>query len=156
MGNNNNETFSKLVIKNNGIMCPKCDCDNSVLELMHTSENDWISTLEERANSRLETITPTNIEPQQLNDICGSDDNDLYSPVSKDVLDKDDLTRFRQHWTKGRPVIFRYVLKQASGLSWEPMVTLRGCENYLKSIECYAKCPYVINCLTGCQVISFL
>lgn len=139
---NNIATFSKPVIKNNEIMCPKRDCDNSVLELMHTSENDWISTLEERANSIFETINPTYIEPQQLDD-----NNDLYWPVSKDVLEKDDLTRFRQHWKKGQPVIFRDVLKHSTGLSWEPMVTLRGCENYLKSVNCYARCPYVINCL---------
>ncbi|GKF26604.1 hypothetical protein Tco_0082498, partial [Tanacetum coccineum] len=92
---NNIATFSKPVIKDNDITCPKC---NNVLELMHTLENDWISKLEARANSILETNNPTYIEPVQLEDICGtnfkaassrsgSDDNYLYCPVSKDVLE---------------------------------------------------------------------
>nr|GFB80498.1 lysine-specific demethylase JMJ25-like isoform X1 [Tanacetum cinerariifolium] len=37
-----------------------------------------------------------------------SDDNYMYWPSSKDVLAKDDLIRFRHHWTKGEPVIFRH------------------------------------------------
>ncbi|GJV50847.1 lysine-specific demethylase JMJ25-like protein [Tanacetum coccineum] len=81
-----------------------------------------------------------------------SGDDFLYNPLSKDVYEKDDLMCVRQHWMKGHPVIFRDVLKQSSGLSWEPMVIFRACKEYLKwkPIRSLKGCKHVINCLGGC------
>ncbi|GKD12664.1 lysine-specific demethylase JMJ25-like protein, partial [Tanacetum coccineum] len=163
-----NITCSKWRIENDKILCPTCD--NSVLELTDNLENDRFSNLEARANSansKIETNNLTDSKSQQLDESFGerlkaasreSGDDFLYNPLSKDVYEKDDLMCFRQHWMKGHPVIFRDVLKQSSGLSWEPMVIFRACKEYLKwkPIRSLKGCKHVINCLGGCVVSSFL
>ncbi|GJZ59165.1 lysine-specific demethylase JMJ25-like protein, partial [Tanacetum coccineum] len=157
-----NITCSKWRIENDKILCPTCD--NSVLELTDTLENDRFSNLEARANSansKIETNNLTDSKSQQLDESFGEclkaasrdlGDDFLYNPLSKDVYEKDDLMCFLQHWMKGHPVIFRDVLKQSSGLSWEPMVIFRACKEYLKqeTIPGSKACKHVINCLDGC------
>nr|GFA24192.1 lysine-specific demethylase JMJ25-like [Tanacetum cinerariifolium] len=76
----------------------------------------------------------------------------MYWPSSKDVLAKDDLIRFRHHWTKGEPVIFRHVLEQTSGLSWEPMVMWRAlCEHVDPTVSSKMSEVKTIECLRGCE-----
>ncbi|GJZ79781.1 lysine-specific demethylase JMJ25-like protein [Tanacetum coccineum] len=157
-----NTPCSKWRIENDKILCPTCD--NSVLELTDNLENDRFSNLEARANSansKIETNNLTDSKSQQLDESFGEclkaasrdlGDDFLYNPLSKDVYEKDDLMCFRQHWMKGHPVIFRDVLKQSSGLSWEPMVIYHACKEYLKgeTIPGSKVCKHVINCLDGC------
>ncbi|KAI3510651.1 hypothetical protein L1887_17783 [Cichorium endivia] len=164
----NISTTPKWVIENNGsITCPPKElggCGDSLLDLMHISEKSWISTLKAKADSMLETINQTQSEwiPLGTNydthliraaNRDGSDDNFLYRPSSKDVLEKDDLIRFRQHWTKGQPVIIRDVLKQTSAFSWELMTLFLALRRYLDPGH-PTKRLYInpINCLSGCEL----
>ncbi|PWA55534.1 zinc finger, RING-type, JmjC domain, Zinc-finger domain of monoamine-oxidase A repressor R1 [Artemisia annua] len=59
---------------------------------------------------------------------------------------------FRHHWTKGEPVIFRHVLEQTSGLSWEPMVMWWAlCEHVDPNVSSKMSEVKPIDCLTGCD-----
>ncbi|KAJ6769586.1 LYSINE-SPECIFIC DEMETHYLASE JMJ25-LIKE [Salix purpurea] len=86
----------------------------------------------------------------------GSEDNYLYCPASKDILEYEELFHFQKYWVKGEPVIVRDVLKQTTRLSWEPKVMWRAlCENVdfhisskmseVKAIDCLACCEVEIN-----------
>nr|GEZ36436.1 lysine-specific demethylase JMJ25-like [Tanacetum cinerariifolium] len=99
--------------------------------------------------------TETDTSDDELEDNIGStshDDNYMYWPSSKDVLAKDDLIRFRHHWTKGEIVIFRHVLEQTSGLSWEPMVIWCAlCEHVDPTFSSKMSEVKTIDCLRGCK-----
>ncbi|KAJ6333790.1 hypothetical protein OIU77_009635 [Salix suchowensis] len=86
----------------------------------------------------------------------GSEDNYLYCPASKDILEYEELFHFQKYWVKGEPVIVRDVLEQTTRLSWEPKVMWRAlCENVdfhisskmseVKAIDCLACCEVEIN-----------
>ncbi|KAJ6376918.1 hypothetical protein OIU76_025967 [Salix suchowensis] len=86
----------------------------------------------------------------------GSEDNYLYCPASKDILEYEELFHFQKYWVKGEPVIVRDVLEQTTHLSWEPKVMWRAlCENVdfhisskmseVKAIDCLACCEVEIN-----------
>ncbi|GJZ79782.1 hypothetical protein Tco_0644619 [Tanacetum coccineum] len=95
-----NTPCSKWRIENDKILCPTCD--NCVLELTDTFENDWFSNLEARANSansKIETNNLTDSKSQQLDESFGerlkaasreSGDDFLYNPLSKDAYEKDE------------------------------------------------------------------
>nr|GFB57264.1 lysine-specific demethylase JMJ25-like [Tanacetum cinerariifolium] len=137
-------------------------CGDSLLELKRILKEVWISKLEARAEFFLSKfkIRQPNIESISLERSGDayfraanreeSDDNYLYWPSSKYVFAKDDLIRFRHHWTKGEPV--RHVLEQTSGLSWEPMVMWRAlCEHVDPNVSSKTSEVKTIDCLPGCE-----
>nr|GFB93199.1 lysine-specific demethylase JMJ25-like [Tanacetum cinerariifolium] len=152
---------------NETLFCPPKELGgygDSLLELKRILKEGWISKLEARADFFLSKfkIRQPNIESISLERSGDayfraanreeSDDNYLYWPSSKDVLAKDDLIRFCHHWTKGEPVIFRHVLEQTSGLSWEPMVMWRAlCEHVGPNVSSKTSDVKTIDCLPGCE-----
>jgi lysine-specific demethylase 3 len=83
----------------------------------------------------------------------GSEDNYLYCPASKDILEYEELFHFQKHWVKGEPVIVRDVLEETTHLSWEPMVMWRAlCENVDSDISSKMSEVKAIDCLACCEV----
>ncbi|GJU77192.1 hypothetical protein Tco_1274262 [Tanacetum coccineum] len=135
---------------------------------MHIFHKDWISTLKERADCLLETInhhfaSVVSDKSAPLETNCDTllraayrelDDDYLYCPSSKEVSEKNDLILFRQHSTKGHPVIVTDVLKKTTGLRWEPMVMSRAIELHLNPNHSSKRSKVsTINCFTGCEEI---
>lgn len=83
----------------------------------------------------------------------GKNDNNIYCPVSSDLV-KGGLFEFQKHWRNGEPIIVRDVLKQGTGLSWEPMVTWRAlCGNLVSGVSSnFMSQVKAIDCLASCEV----
>lgn len=140
-------------------------CGKCVLELKRILPQGWISNLEVKAGDLLEMfvnqqknlkIKCAEISKKMLRRAASrvdADDNYLYCPALRDVLQEEKLLHFRQRWASGEPVIVRDVLEQASGLSWEPMVIWRAlCENVDPEISSEMSQVKAIDCLAGCEV----
>lgn len=150
------------------ITCPPKDmggCGNCLLELTRLLPEDWISSLERRA----EMISSIHGTCQDISKAVrskidgepscraamrhGSDDNFLYCPAARDIMKEEQLMQFRSHWALGEPIIVRNVLEQTSGLSWEPMVMWRAlCENLDSKMSMDMPKVKAIDCLAGCEV----
>ncbi|KAL8225894.1 hypothetical protein R6Q57_018451 [Mikania cordata] len=110
------------------IVCPPKEiggCGDSLLELMRVLQEDWISTLVRKADCILKAIKPPHFECVPLEPNCHThlraaqrerSDDFLYCPSPKDILEMDDIIRFRQHWREGQP---------------EPMVICRALNKHL-------------------------
>lgn len=149
----NNSDIPKWVLKDGSIVCPQKRC-GALLELTRILPKDWISDLEDKADCILKTYKPTHVEsvPLEANRHThlraaqrGRSDDFLYCPSSKDISEMNNLVSFRQHWREGQPVIFKDVLKQTNGLSWEPMVMCRALLKHKVD---------TIHCSTGLVVIK--
>uniref|UniRef100_A0A1J3GFE1 Lysine-specific demethylase JMJ25 n=1 Tax=Noccaea caerulescens TaxID=107243 RepID=A0A1J3GFE1_NOCCA len=86
-----------------------------------------------------------------------TDDNYLFCPESLNLLKKEELLHFQEHWSKGEPVIVRNALETTPGLSWEPMVMWRAlCENVDSSTAAsgskMSQVVKAIDCLANCEV----
>jgi lysine-specific demethylase 3 len=136
-------------------------CGKCVLELKRILPQGWISSLEVKAVDLLETFRIverkcTETSKKMLRRAASrvdSDDNYLYCPASRDILQEEKLLQFRQCWTNGEPVIVRDVLDQATGLSWEPKVMWRAlCENVDPEVSSKMSEVKAIDCLAGCEV----
>ncbi|KAI3682870.1 hypothetical protein L1987_83200 [Smallanthus sonchifolius] len=136
-------------------------CGDCLLELKRLLHEDRISGLEAKAEcisnkfkideSNLITNSFTTVGNMHLEAANREDsvDNFLYYPDSKEV----ELVRFRHHWAKGEPVIFKNVLEQTPGLSWEPTVMWRAlCEHVDPSVSSNMSQVKAIDCLAGCEV----
>ncbi|XP_027329612.1 lysine-specific demethylase JMJ25-like isoform X2 [Abrus precatorius] len=111
-------------------------CGSSLLELRRILPNGWISDLEAKARSMLKIWENKNI----------------YCPESTEISNGGMLL-FQKHWAYGEPVIVRDVLKQGTGLSWEPMVMWRAlCENMVSEISSKMSEVKAIDCLANCEV----
>ncbi|CAM8994374.1 unnamed protein product [Rhodiola kirilowii] len=79
-----------------------------------------------------------------------SDDNGLFSPTIKQL--EGEFNHFQNHWRQGQPVIVRNVLKNTTGLSWEPMV-MRRAFRQMKSMKRDQQLDVTaIDCLDMCEV----
>ncbi|XP_074357463.1 lysine-specific demethylase JMJ26-like isoform X1 [Apium graveolens] len=150
------------------ITCPPKDmggCGNCPLELRRLLPEDWISSLERRAEMIISThgtcrdiskAVCSKIDGDSLRRAAqrhGSDDNFLYCPDARDIMEEEQLLQFRSHWALGEPIIVRNVLEQTSGLSWEPMVMWRAlCENLDSKMSMDMAKVKAIDCLAGCEV----
>ncbi|ESW19685.1 hypothetical protein PHAVU_006G146500 [Phaseolus vulgaris] len=139
-------------------------CGGPVMELKRILLNGWISDLEAKARNILKGFSKTEQTTLQKEEISscnskiraafrdGTSDNNLYCPSSSDLINEG-LPLFRKHWTQGEPIIVRDVLKQGTGLSWEPMVTLRALsENVAPGISSNMTELKAIDCLSCCEV----
>jgi len=109
--------------------------------LVSVKSNDMEQTLLESLLEKMERVCQAGSREK------ASDDH-LYCPTSSDALREGAITKFREHWAKGEPVIVRDALQQTAGLSWEPMVMWRAlCENVdpnIKAIDCLANCEVMV------------
>lgn len=141
-------------------------CGDCILELKRILEEDWLSSLEAKAEFILNKfkIEQPNILTNSFTTggktflVAAhreeSNDNDLYYPASKEVLSGEEVLRFRHHLAKGQPVIVRKVLDQTPGLSWEPTVMWRAlCEHVDPNVSSNMSQVKAIDCLAGCEVI---
>ncbi|KAL4320864.1 hypothetical protein AHAS_Ahas14G0053100 [Arachis hypogaea] len=141
-------------------------CGHSSMVLKRVLPDGWISELEAKANEILNFFFKTEHEEALQKEAisCSNsmlraasrdspEDNNLYYPESNEISNEG-LGLFRKHWTNGEPIIVRNVLKQGTGLSWEPMVILRALSEGLgykinsdmsvKAIDCLATCEVEI------------
>ncbi|KAI7741042.1 LOW QUALITY PROTEIN: hypothetical protein M8C21_022471 [Ambrosia artemisiifolia] len=140
-------------------------CGDCLLELKHILQEDWLSTLEAKAElllnkfkieqpnfmtSSFTTDGETYLKAANREE---SNDNHLYYPTSEEALSGEELIRFRHHLAKGEPVIVRKVLDQTPGLSWEPTVMWRAlCEHVDPNVSSKMSQVKAIDCLAGCEV----
>ncbi|KAL8214039.1 hypothetical protein R6Q57_003488 [Mikania cordata] len=140
-------------------------CGDCLLELKRILQEDWLSSLEAKAEFILNkfkieqpnimttsftTGGKTYLEAANREE---SNDNCLYYPSSREVLSSEELVRFRHHLAKGEPVIVRKVLDQTSGLSWEPTVMWRAlCEHVDPNVSSKMSQVKAIDCLACCEV----
>ncbi|XP_027932966.1 lysine-specific demethylase JMJ25-like [Vigna unguiculata] len=160
--------FSKWEANSDGgIRCAPKEmggCGGHVMELRRIFLNGWISDLEAKARNMVKGFSKTEQTVLQKEAISscnskiraafrdGTSDNNLYCPLSSDLINEG-LLLFQKHWTQGEPIIVRDVLKQGTGLSWEPMVTLRAlCENGVPGISSNTTELKAIDCLSCCEV----
>lgn len=139
-------------------------CSDCVLELKRILPCGWISNLGERASNLLIDRTQVSTLNKNYVEIRkdallkaasreDSDDNYLYCPVSSSTLKREDFLLFQRHWVNGEPIIVQDVLKQATGLSWEPMVMWRALsENTDSEADSKNLVVKAIDCLAGCEV----
>ncbi|XP_057827502.2 lysine-specific demethylase JMJ27 isoform X2 [Cryptomeria japonica] len=134
------------------IPCPPVErggCGNQVLELKRIFKSNWVVKLEQNAEREGNIYKDQEVlEDSKTCSLClqydchrmeglpnnmlrraafreGTNDNFLYCPTAHDT-DDGSFKHFQKHWLKGEPVIFRNVLEDTSGLSWEPMVMWRA------------------------------
>jgi lysine-specific demethylase 3 len=140
-------------------------CGDCLLELKRILPLGWVAELKKRAE---ELLGICDTEQASLTCKCneagegvlrraafreGSEDNYLYCPASKDILEYEELFHFQKHWVKGEPVIVRDVLEQTTRLSWEPKVMWRAlCENVDSHISSKMSEVKAIDCLACCEV----
>ncbi|XP_061363886.1 lysine-specific demethylase JMJ26-like [Gastrolobium bilobum] len=125
-------------------------CGSSELELRRILQRGWISDLEAKARDVLKIWEIEQMRRVALGE--GTNDNNIYCPESRDIL-KEELLLFQRHWTNGEPIIVRDILKQGTGLSWEPMVMRRVlCENRVSEISSRMSEVKAIDCLANCEV----
>ncbi|KAK7412692.1 hypothetical protein VNO78_04247 [Psophocarpus tetragonolobus] len=162
-----NEIFTKWNANSDGsIRCAPKEmggCGGSLLELKRMFPNGWVSDLEAKARNMLKTLRKTEQTTLQKEAVSSFNSrirgvtedtnyNNLYCPLSSDLINEG-LHLFQKHWTKGEPIIVRDVLKQGTGLSWEPMVTLRALsENMVPGISSNMSEVKAIDCLASCEV----
>ncbi|XP_021729109.1 uncharacterized protein LOC110696129 [Chenopodium quinoa] len=160
---------------NDSILCPQKGhggCGLHVLELRRVLELNWVDTVIESIDKvTIDYYVPETDSSQECL-IClptASDaqsttserrkaasrlnirDNFLYCP-SVSSMNELNIDHFQRHWTRGEPVIVRDVLKEGSGLSWEPMVmwrAFRGAKKIMKEDTLNVK---AIDCLDWCEV----
>ncbi|CAH8389099.1 unnamed protein product [Eruca vesicaria subsp. sativa] len=168
--NDNKPSIKWTANENGSITCASKElggCGECVLELKHILPFTWMSDLEKRAETFLAScgINSLMISNCRCSDDVemsmtrkaasrnGSNDNNLYSPDSFDVLKQEELLHFQEHWCKGEPVIVRNALNNTAGLSWEPKVMWRAlCETVdsatsssdVKAIDSLANCEVKI------------
>lgn len=141
-------------------------CGSSVLELRRILPHGWMSDLEEKAHDILKIweIEQTTLQQEEAvsnyNSMRkksfteGTNDNNIYCSESRDFL-KEGMLLFQKHWCNGEPIIVRDVLKQGTGLSWEPMVMWRAlCENMASDISSKMTEVKAIDCMANCEVWS--
>lgn len=163
------KSFTKWTANGDGsVTCAQKEiggCGECLLELKRILPQGWISSLEVKAGNLLETFSSqrtifkqkcTGKSEEMLRRAASrvdSDDNYLYCPASRDILQEEERLHFQQCWTNGEPVIIRDALEQAAGLSWEPMVMWRAlCENVDLEISSKMSEVKAIDCLAGCEV----
>lgn len=154
-------------IKDGSLVCPPKEmggCGGCKLELKCLLPENWISSLSKRAEKVLSKciakktvfqFTVFNGEPEYPCKAAreNSKDNCLYRPDSRDILNEEEILRFRMHWARGEPIIVRNVLEHTNGLSWEPMVMLRALSDLTdSSISSKMSEVKAIDCLAGCEV----
>ncbi|KAK4347074.1 hypothetical protein RND71_033413 [Anisodus tanguticus] len=127
------------------ICCPPAECggcSDSILDLRCVFPYTWIKELEISAEA---ILCSRNIQETEHNfsscSLCrGSYHKDavvnsfikvderqdprdrfLYCPSIKN-LREENLEHFQKHWGEGHPIIVRNVLRNSSGLSWDPVV----------------------------------
>ncbi|GAU21487.1 hypothetical protein TSUD_242100 [Trifolium subterraneum] len=152
------QTFTKWNVKKDGnIECAPKElggCGECVLELKRMLPIGRIPNLISKAHHMLKRFC--NIEDEwnveEAMSSCKTD-NTIYCPMSSD-LTKEGLFEFQKHWRNAEPVIVRDVLRQGTGLSWEPMVTYRAlCGNSALGDNSNDSSQITaIDCLSGCEV----
>ncbi|XP_020582575.1 lysine-specific demethylase JMJ25-like isoform X2 [Phalaenopsis equestris] len=161
--------FAKWKADQNGkICCPPKEiggCGSAVLKLKCMLAEDWISKLEDKAETLIvsfgflqDSITTRNASCSCSNTSKSSRkaasrkdsaDNFLYCPNSS-CIDLIELKHFQKHWAKSEPVIVRGVLDEKSHLSWEPKAMWKNlCRSKISSESFQLQ---TIDCLALCKV----
>lgn len=95
-------------------------------------------------------------------------DNTLYCPTSEDIKTAG-IDMFREHWSKGEPVVVKQVWDSSCILSWDPIIIWRGIQEAaeerkhgdngkVKAIDCLVNSEVDSSCLQllSCLILVFL
>ncbi|KAK9151619.1 hypothetical protein Syun_009928 [Stephania yunnanensis] len=156
---------------NHGVIIPCAPkemrgCGYKMLELKRVFPQNWISSLEIKAesviNSEFSEFTFTDGTMDLGSEMVrkassreDSSDNFLYCPSSRDIKENEKV-HFQRHWADGEPVIVRDVYQPECNLSWEPMVMMRAlCDSMnlktssnlmkVKAVECLPDCLVTVD-----------
>ncbi|XP_045816712.1 lysine-specific demethylase JMJ25-like isoform X2 [Trifolium pratense] len=139
-------------------------CGSSVLELRRILPHGWMSDLEGKAHDMLKIweVEQQTFQQEEAGSSYnsmrkesftgGTNESNIYCSESRDIL-RERMLLFQKHWTNGEPIIVRDVLKQGTGLSWEPMVMWRAlCDNVASDISSKMSEVKAIDCMANCEV----
>ncbi|CAJ2648362.1 unnamed protein product [Trifolium pratense] len=74
-----------------------------------------------------------------------------FCNIEDEVNVDEDLFEFQKHWRNGEPAIVEGVLRQGTGLSWDPMVAFKALSGNLPSGDNSNDTVTVVDCLSGCE-----
>ncbi|XP_078182275.1 lysine-specific demethylase JMJ26-like isoform X2 [Carex rostrata] len=144
--------------KNHVISCPPTElggCGVGHLELKSLIPYQWLVTLWNNAKKLVEEWPYVDEEyccncgtgymSRKASDREHSDDNYIYCPSA----DNAELRHFREHWSRGEPVVVRNMLRY-SGLSWKPDDMWAAVKGVCTDPELAQ--VRAIDCLSCCQV----
>ena len=151
----NVEIFTKWNVNSDGrVECAPKElggCGGCVMELKRILPDGRISKLVKKARRMKKHFCniekQKNVEKERISSCKNC--HDINCPMSSDLIDKN-LLKFQKKLRNGEPVIISDVLKQGTGLSWEPMVTWRAlCVNSSSGVSSNVK---AFDCLASCEV----
>lgn len=160
------------------IPCPPTDiggCGGSLLDLRSIFPFNWTRDLEVKVEEILDIYHLPTTDASQCCSKCndsgeknsvlklqkepskkiGYNNNYLYTPTLKD-LHQETLEHFQSHWGKGQPVIVRNVLKNNTGLCWDPVIMFCLYMEMKSSGSCDEGGMKGKNCLDWCEVCTVL
>ncbi|KAI3708975.1 hypothetical protein L2E82_38613 [Cichorium intybus] len=130
-----------MVADKNGRLFCVSTCGKTLMRLRDILEDKGISNLETRAE-KINNKFKINLPPDNKHD-------SLFPETNAE----NDLIRFRNHLSKGEPVVIKDVLDQTHGISWEPMVMSRAlCEHVNQEVRLAISELQVIDCSNGLPV----
>ncbi|MBA0680837.1 hypothetical protein Goari_012515 [Gossypium aridum] len=148
------------------IPCPPKEyggCGHHSLNLNRIFKMNWVAKLVKNVEEMVSGCKVYDVESSEkteLNDprLCqfadreGSDDNLLYCPSSHDIK-AEGIADFRNHWSKGEPVIVKEVFDSSSISSWDPMAIWRGIQETAdEKIKYEIRMVKAIDCLDWSEV----
>ncbi|MBA0554888.1 hypothetical protein Golob_013963 [Gossypium lobatum] len=148
------------------IPCPPKEyggCGHHSLNLNRIFKMNWVAKLVKNVEEMVSGCKVYDVESSEkteLNDprLCqfadreGSDDNLLYCPSSHDIK-AEEIADFRNHWSKGEPVIVKEVFDSSSISSWDPMAIWRGIQETAdEKIKDEIRMVKAIDCLDWSEV----
>ncbi|MBA0584659.1 hypothetical protein Gorai_015461 [Gossypium raimondii] len=148
------------------IPCPPKEyggCGHHSLNLNRIFKMNWVAKLVKNVEEMVSGCKVYDVESSEkteLNDprLCqfadreGSDDNLLYCPSSHDIK-AEGIADFRNHWSKGEPVIVKEVFDSSSISSWDPMAIWRGIQETAdEKIKDETRMVKAIDCLDWSEV----
>lgn len=149
------------------IPCPPRNyggCGYRALNLSRIFKMNWVAKLVKNVEEMVNSCK-VNDAPEKLTDEIDHSpleqyayredgDNTLYCPTSED-LKTGGIGMFREHWSKGEPIVVKQVWDSSCILSWDPVVIWRGIQETAEERkQGDNRKVKAVDCLTNSEVDS--